>query len=301
MNKEYFTETKCLFCDHAEDSLLYPQRIGKDTFSGYSFSARRERKREHYRIVRCNKCGLVRSNPILDENKLSDLYSESSFIFSDEAPYASQTYIMLLKYLMDKYDGQGKIKSVLEIGCSTGFFIKNVMQMGISDVVGFEPSKDCYENAEEHIKCKIINDVFDAKLIGEKKFDLACNFHVIDHLTDPKKFLQAAEERLNPDGRVLLVCHDVESWGAKLLGDHSPIFDIEHIYLFSKKTLTLLLERAGFTMLEVGSLANTYPLGYWLRMMPVMKMMNRVLPGKIRKIPIRLKAGNLYAYARKGA
>ncbi|MBI4689208.1 MAG: class I SAM-dependent methyltransferase [Nitrospirae bacterium] len=299
MNEEYFIETKCLFCEQAEDSVLYPQLFEKDTFSGYTFSARRERKREHYRIVVCNKCGLVRSNPIIDENKLNDLYAKSYFIFSDEAPYASQTYIMLLKYLTDKYNGNDRIKSLLEIGCSTGFFLEKVMQMGISDVVGFEPSKDCCENAGEDIKGKIINDVFNPEVIGEKKFDLACSFHVFDHLTDPKRVLLSIVKSLNPNGHVLLVCHDVESWGAKLLGDYNPIFDVEHVYLFSKKTISLLLESAGLTVLEAGSLSNTYPLGYWMRMLPVMNKVARMLPENIKKIPIKLKAGNLYAYARK--
>ena len=124
----------------------------------------------------------------------------------------------------------------------------------------------------------IINDIYKPALLGDRKFDAICSFHVIDHLRDPKSTVESFAEVLNPGGYVLIVCHDVESWSAKLLDGHSPIFDVEHIYLFSRKTLVLLLERAGFTCLEVDSLANTYPLGYWLRMLPVVNKISATIP-----------------------
>jgi len=287
-----FRETKCLLCERPEDKVLYPERLCEESFTGYSFSARRLRKCEHYRIVKCAKCSLVRSSPVIEENKLNELYAESEFIFSDEAPYAADTYINLLKKLIGKYSL--KSKSLTEIGCSTGFFLEKAMETGIEDLLGFEPSRQCREHTKERLKGMIVNDVFRPETLGDKKFDLACSFHTIDHLMDPKSFLTNIKNALNPGGHALIVCHDVESWSAKLLGENSPIFDVEHIYLFSLNTISMLFRRTGFRVVEAGTLSNTYPVGYWMRMMPVANKAANLLPDIIKKIPLGVKAGNLY-------
>jgi SAM-dependent methyltransferase len=238
---------------------------------------------------------LVRSNPIIDQKRINALYVQSCFIFGKEAPYTARTYASLLKKMMKDHIS-GKISSLLEIGSSTGFFLEEAMAMGFHDVAGFEPSKDCYAHAREAVKCRIINSVYDPAALGGKTFDLACSFHVFDHLTDPIAALVSIKHCLNPGGYVLLVCHDVESWSAKLLGDHSPIFDVEHIYLFSRKTVRKLFESVGFRILEVGSLANCYPLGYWMRMLPFANRAAHRLPSFLGNIPITLNGGNLYAF-----
>lgn len=293
-----FVETQCLFCNNEKYHIVYPLRLSNNSISSYTFSARRKRKREHFRIVKCLKCGLVRSNPALEATHLNSLYAESQFIFSKEAPYAAVTYATLLKRLMKKYNA--KVNSLLEIGCSTGFFLEKAVEAGVTDVIGFEPSKSCVENAQEDIRKKIINDIYKPELLVDKTFDLACSFHVFDHLRNPRNTLASISEKLNPGGYVLLVCHDVESWSAKLFGNNSPVFDVEHIYFFSINTMKMLLKSAGFDVLEIGSLSNTYSLEYWMRMMPITNLAVRFLPQFVANIPITLKAGNLYIFGKKG-
>jgi SAM-dependent methyltransferase len=145
----------------------------------------------------------------------------------------------------------------------------------------------------------IINDVYKPELVGDSKFDLACAFHIMDHLTDPEEALLSLGEGLKPGGHVLIVCHDVESWTAKLLGSHSPIFDVEHVYLFSQSTMALLMRSTGFEVIEVGSLSNRYPLGYWMRMLPLVSTVVDLLPKFITNADIDIKAGNLYALGKK--
>jgi hypothetical protein len=49
----------------------------------------------------------------------------------------------------------------------------------------------------------------------------------------------------------------------------SPIFDIEHLQLFSPLTAADLLHRAGFENIEVHGIVNAYPLHYYLKLMPL--------------------------------
>ena len=239
----------------------------------------------------------MRSNPIIAEAEINRLYAESEFIFSGEAPYAARTYQALLQRLMQRHDLT--IRHLLEVGCSTGFFLQKALALGIEEAVGFEPSLDCYKAAPSEIRGHIINDIFSRDRLGEKQFDLACSFQVIDHLRDPKQAVISMSAALKPGGHLLIVCHDVESWTAKILGDHSPIFDVEHIYLFSRKTMSRLFQSAGLEIVEAGALANTYPLGYWMRMLPLANKLIPFTPGFIRNLPLRLNVGNLFVLGRK--
>lgn len=291
--------TECLFCRQAWDKELYPERLTPESLTGYAFSARRARRREHYRIVACGRCGLVRSDPILDEASLASLYAQSTFLFSEEESYAAQTYAGLLVKLQKQFASGKPIRSLLEVGCSTGFFLEQALDLGVAEVLGVEPSRDCLEHATSRVRPHILNDTFRPDLVEGRTFDVACAFHVIDHLPRPDETLADMASLINRGGYLLLACHDVEAWTAQLLGSRSPIFDLEHIYLFSRNTLIRLAEKTGLTVLHCGNLVNRYPLGYWLRMAPWGDKLLRLLPAAVKRLPVSLAAGNLYLIAKK--
>lgn len=299
MNAPVWKNTQCLFCAQARDRELYPALLRPESLTGYAFSARRARNREHYSIVACEQCGLVRSNPILDEASLAQLYAESSFLFSEEEAFAAATYAELLAMLVRRFNGGRPVVSLLEVGCSTGFFLERALEMGVRDILGVEPSRDCVAHARPAARPLIQNAFFTPGLVRDRTFDVACSFHVIDHLSRPDETLAAMAALLRPGGFVLLACHDAAAWSARLLGDHSPIFDVEHIYLFSRKTLPLLAEKAGLRVLACGGLANRYPLGYWLRMAPGGGLASHCLPRALLRLPVKFNAGNMYLVARK--
>lgn len=294
-----FESTSCLFCATPDDEEVYPASFGMESFTAETFSARRSSTREHYRIVRCTKCGQVRSNPVLTERELNGLYSESVFTFSSEAPFAAATYAGLLQRLLKRYNIHPQ--SLLEVGASTGFFLEEAMKMGLRSVLGFEPSRHCCDHASDKVRSCMINDVYRPELLQGKEFDVACSFQVFDHLSHPQEALVSLTESLAPGGCVLLVCHDVESLSAKVLGRNSPMIDIEHIYLFSKTTMGRLCREAGLTVLESGGVANCYPLGYWLRMVSLTRPLARFLPDVLLNVPVRIMAGNMYIFAQKEA
>ncbi|MBF0625561.1 MAG: class I SAM-dependent methyltransferase [Magnetococcales bacterium] len=294
-----FEATRCLFCPEAPARELFPRRLDPARLGGYAFSARRQRTREHYRLVTCTGCGLVRSDPILPEAVINRWYRESAFLFSGEAAFAATTYAALLQRLRTSHPGASAIGSLCEIGCSTGFFMERCLEMGITDQLGFEPSLQCRERADPRVRDWIVPAPFTPEAAADRRFDLLAGFHVFDHLRDPRQALAQAAELLNPGGFVLLVCHDVAAPLARLLGRFNPIFDVEHIYLFSTQTIARLLEACGFQVLEIGALGNTYPLAYWLRMAPGGRWLGALVPEPLARRPVTLKAGNLYAFGRR--
>jgi SAM-dependent methyltransferase len=171
--------------------------------------------------------------------------------------------------------------------------------MGMDQSLGFEPSRECVQSAIPEVRPMIINDVYRPESIQGKTFDLIVSFHVFDHLIDPVGLLESAVSKLRPGGHVLLVCHDAQALSAKILGSLSPIFDVEHIFLFSQQTIGRLLNKAGLDIVKIGSLNNRYPLGYWLRMAPIVNKWVGFLPKSLAEKAIALNAGNLFAIGRK--
>lgn len=289
----------CALCGPAPSKVLFEQRLDIDSFNAYAFSARRARKRMHYRIVVCKQCGLIRSDPVLDRASIEALYTESVFLFKEEEKYAAITYAGLIERLLPEIGGVEKNRRLLEIGCSTGFFLREAVRMGLNQSLGFEPSLECVRHAAPEVRPFIVNDVYHPEAVQDRIFDLVVSFHVFDHLVDPVGLLESAVSRLRPGGHVLLVCHDAQALSAKILGSHSPIFDVEHIFLFSQKTIGQLLNKVGLDIVKTGPLKNRYPLGYWLRMAPFINQWAGFLPKSLSEMAVTLSAGNLFAIGRK--
>jgi SAM-dependent methyltransferase len=291
----------CLFCREKERLVdLYPQTFRLEDLTPEVFSARRTTEHFHYAVVRCQNCGLVFSREILPDEVLAHLYSESKVTFAEYTDIIRKDYWRCLEPFIDGAPSQ----RALEIGCSSGFFLEELLSHGFSEVHGCEPSFEAREIADPRIKPNISAGFFREGLYENGSFDLLCSFQTLDHVSDPLGVMRVAHDIVKPGGLVYFITHNVEGFQAKLLGAKSPIIDIEHIYLFSKRTLRRLLEQSGFEVLGVIDVKNSYPVNYWLKMFPMPNGLKSVLGGLLKPIglgslPLPLKAGNIAIVARR--
>src|SRR3989338_9806014 len=109
-------DTKCAICGNNKNTkVLYKENFKLDKLNANTFSARRTPDRAHYRLLKCDRCGLIFSNPILSLNKINSLYFKSDFNYDLESEYLKKTYFKYFKkYLLNQ---DIKSKKVLEIGC----------------------------------------------------------------------------------------------------------------------------------------------------------------------------------------
>ncbi len=269
---DYVTKD-CFLCG-PEQKLqdLYPRNFQDADLTPAVFSARRVTEHWHYHMVRCD-CGLVFSRETLGDAALYDLYSESTVTFSEHISTIRKDYWRPL----ENHRAQLKGQAALEVGCSSGFFLEELLEQGISDVTGFEPSRSAKETAGPQVRDQIRTEFFEgASSVGDKRFGLVCSFQTLDHLSNPLDFLRKCREVVQPGGLIYLITHNVNSLQAKVLGEKSPIIDVEHIYLFNKATLSAIVEKAGFETLETRSFRNSYPLQYWAKMFPLPKNLKKL-------------------------
>ena len=288
--------TLCAICDTDRwDRPLYPEALGDGAFTSERFSARRIPDRVHYRIVRCANCGLIRSDPVLEESELARLYAQSHVTYARESGFAGDTYARYLREILPLAPVRGRL---LEIGCGSGFFLERALDLGFSEVSGVEPSRDAVEAASPRVRDSIRLDGFRDGLFPERHFSVVCGFQIFDHLAYPNQTLQACRRVLRPGGLIFFIHHDAGAWTHRLLGERSPIIDVEHIYLYDRRTMARILAKNGFDVLRVFRVRNRYPIDYWTRMAPLPAgLKSRLLPrlrnSTLGRLTVAWNAGNL--------
>ncbi|MDQ3003581.1 MAG: class I SAM-dependent methyltransferase [Fibrobacterota bacterium] len=289
----------CLFC--ADDSCLrdlHPQNFKDEDLNGRIFSARRVTEHFHYKMVKCVNTGLVFSREILPEEELKTLYAESEVTFSEYTDIIRTDYWRPL----ESFSASLRKDAALEIGCSSGFFLEELQQQGVREVHGCEPSLEAKAKAADSVKQRIHTGFFTGGTYPDDTFDLICSFQTLDHLSDPLDMLKACIEKLRPGGLIYIIVHNMDGLQARIFGERSPIIDVEHVYLFNPRTLTLAVEKTGFETLGCFPIMNSYPIGYLTTHapLPFKKQINslfKLLGLSQVRIPLRL--GNIGIVARK--
>lgn len=290
-------QTRCPICgpDNATRE-VYPANFSTEDLNSTVFSARRMPDRIHYRIVRCLKCGLLRSDPVVDGDTLAQLYVKSTLDYSDEIPNLRLTYGNYLSQLLD-YVPQPA--SLLEIGCGNGFALEEALQVGFSKVRGVEASREAIATASDVVRPGIVCGMMRPGLFAEGEFDAVCMFQVLDHILEPELIIAESFRLLKPGGVMLCINHNVEALSARILGELSPIIDIEHTCLYSLDTMRRLFEVQGFRIVKNGVVWNKVSVAHLIHLFPLPRgfkvaLLQGACSRVFRSCGVRLPLGNLF-------
>jgi SAM-dependent methyltransferase len=295
--------TVCAICNTEDNATeLYPANFEMQALNPAVFSARRLPDRIHYRLVKCNQCKLVRSDPVAPPEVLARLYRQSTFTYSEEVDSLKQTYGRYLG-LLTTFGAQKD--SLLEIGCGNGFFLEEALMEGYKNVQGIEPSREAVQGALPSLRANILCDVMHPGLFAQEQFEVVCIFQVLDHIPDPGSLIKECLRIVKTGGFVLCLNHNITSWSARLLKERSPIIDIEHTYLYSPVTLSRLFELNGFNIRRVGAAYNRYSIYYLTRLLPLPISIKTQLLGFLKgsllgRLRLSVPLGNIFIIAQKG-
>lgn len=291
----------CALCERNNFRVIYNANFDTQKVDARIFSARRLPDRIHFRMVQCKTCHLLYSNPIFELKKIANLYKKSFTNYDDQIDNLVATYGYYLKKL-DRFSPQkGKF---LEIGCGNGFFLQEAKRQGYKNVYGVEPGKQSVQKAPREIRKHIIPDIFKKGQFKVSSIDVLCCFQTFDHVPNPNAFLKNCYTVLKQGGIVLFLNHDATALSAKLLGEKSPIIDIEHTYLYNKKTMRQMFEKHGFTVLSVKNAFNIHYLSYWLYLLPLPSFIKAFFTTLLKMTNlfharIKIYPGNLVLIAKK--
>jgi SAM-dependent methyltransferase len=292
----------CPVCGSEYDFRVYADaHFDPAALDEFAFASRKLPEYMHYRLNECRRCDSLYANPLPTREALEHAYVEAAFDSGEEARFASLSYAEFLPRIVSKL---ARLEAALDIGTGDGAFLEQLSQFGFSRLVGVEPSAAPVAQAKPEIRPLIHQAPFRASDFEPGSFSLVTCFQTLEHVDDPRSLCRQAYELLHDGGALFVVSHDRRALSARLLGKKSPIFDIEHLQLFSRRSLRYALERAGFQDVELHPVLNRYPLRYWLKLLPLppklkARTLSRLKGTRLGKLPVKIAAGNFAAIAYK--
>jgi 2-polyprenyl-3-methyl-5-hydroxy-6-metoxy-1,4-benzoquinol methylase len=235
-----FVEVPCPACNAVEH---------EDAFVKFLF---------HY--VTCKGCRTIFMTPRPSPELMASYYAASenyrywaSHIFpASEEVRCEKIHRPWLNRILDYCDRYGIPKGTLvEVGSGFGTFASLATQSGeFSQVIAVEPTPEmaqaCLERGVDVIN-KRIEDIHD----DIEEADIVVSFETLEHLFEPRLFLQQAARLLKPGGLLVLSCPNGQGFDISILGGKALAVDPEHVNFFNPGSLTLLVESCGFQVLEV--------------------------------------------------
>jgi SAM-dependent methyltransferase len=286
----------CPLCGSADDSDVFAEAdIDFEKLDRFAFASRKTPEYMHYRLISCPRCDLLYANPLPPEEAIVSSYSEAAYDSSAEAHFAAVTYAGFLPDIIKRLpDCDG----ALDIGAGDGAFIEQLLSYGFCNVIGIEPSKAPIAAAKANIRPLIREGIFRVEDFAAGSFSLVTCFQTLEHLYDPLAMCRSALTMLKKGGAVFFICHNRRALSARMIGVKSPIFDIEHLQLFSPQSAFILLRECGFECIEVKTVVNRYPIGYWAKLFPFPSTMKAFFINVLKRtgigaIPLAIPAGNI--------
>jgi 2-polyprenyl-3-methyl-5-hydroxy-6-metoxy-1,4-benzoquinol methylase len=199
---------------------------------------------------------LVFTHPIPDKTLVLSRYSKEYFQ-NEYLPYIKNEYpavIHLYNMILDliKNNLNIKNKKMLEVGCGTGLFLSIAKENGFV-VEGIEYNSSMVEYGKKEYGIEIQQFDIDKKgKLSDEKCGVIVLMDFIEHIVDPYSTLMKCHECLEQDGIIFISTPNIECKFVKELGaEWKYVSPAEHLYYFSKDTLSKLLYKIGFKILSI--------------------------------------------------
>lgn len=214
-------------------------------------------------VFQCQKCDLLFLGSIMSEEEEVAFYKNygehlvaRGGIQPTDNP--QELYKMMLpaaqerlNYIKDFFQTS---TNVLEIGASAGSFLGALIDFGLSskNLTSVEPSIRHRQYMQKSLEIEVYEDI--GLLPENKKYDVVCMFHVLEHISTPKVFLERIKNFLKGNGTLII---EVPSHTDALLKLYHLeefkdfYFQPMHPYVYSPQSLENVLVNSGFHLDEI--------------------------------------------------
>lgn len=208
-----------------------------------------------FTVVKCQNCGLFRTNPRPTSDTIGDFYPP------EYGPYQSlpaihdkvSTLKRLLSWIFKPRNRDIPRASpgrLLEIGCATGSFLSEMRMRGWS-VDGIEFSGQAASVAIESGHNVYIGSV-DAFRAEPRSYDAIVGWMVLEHLHDPVGTLKKLRNLAKDHAYLAISVPDASAMEARIFGDAWYALQLPtHLYHFTPSTIQKLLEVSGWRVTRI--------------------------------------------------
>jgi len=196
----------------------------------------------------CSRCNhIYLSNP-LNQDQLIEFYAGYPTSSLDWHRKENDFYSKIYNKGLDLIGGPNNYGRLLDIGCSSGYFLKIANERGY-DPYGLEPNRLEASYATDqglNILGRTIDDLPD-----HSDFSVVTLWDVLEHISHPILYLKRLRSLLSPSGLVFVQVPTSDSLAARIMRETCNMFDgIEHLTLFSAHSLDIAFDSAGYTLVS---------------------------------------------------
>lgn len=269
--------------------------------------------RNDHAVFGCPRCESEYLYPQPTDDVLNAIYNEQYFFgereFVEASAVAELKQATARSYLdeIQSIDPRAGL-SLLEIGCGSGDFLMEAHSRGMS-VQGIEYSLSATAAANRRLGAPVVQaGSIDTVSLVPEAFDVIAFSDVIEHVRDPRKFIERTHRCLRPGGSVFAVTPSLDSWSRKLMGKTWMEYKVEHLFYFGRKSLTHLFVSAGFENVRflpnykmlsfeyINAHFRRFPVPLWT---PLLGLLGHVVPPRLAQKHVRVVASGVIALARK--
>jgi len=252
INQLQWEESACAWCGSTDDELIFK---GPDRLHGLPGT---------FRLVRCRQCGIFRQNPRLKWDSLSKYYPQDYVSYDYDAGGCPNSIRAKIKnrgnrkrrLAIEHFQPGGRL---LEVGCGTGAFSRELLNSGHWDVVGIEPNGKAATHARRTLGIPVHQGAFADAALEPEFFDAIVLWCVVEHLAQPIQDLRRAHTLLKRGGWLFFSVPNCESLGGKIFGRFWSGWDLpRHLYVFPESILHEILESVGFHNISTRCISTSY-------------------------------------------
>ncbi|MDG5491078.1 class I SAM-dependent methyltransferase [Psychroserpens sp. SPM9] len=215
---------------------------------------------ETFQLKFNSELDMLETYPQPEIDKLGDYYESDDYISHTDAKrnlfekvYHFIKSIALKRKLKLINAFNTETKTLLDIGCGTGDFLKTAREDQWK-VYGIEPN----ESARNIANQKVEQDVFDTNHLSQfetQTFDVITLWHVLEHLPDLEEYLTQIQRLLKPKGRLVIAVPNFKSYDAKYYQNFWAAYDVpRHLWHFSQGSISKLMKQHQM------EIENTHPM-----------------------------------------
>jgi len=238
--------TACLVCGSQDAARLF------DASDRLFHTTTRE-----FSVVRCGSCGLVRLDPQPSPAELRGYYPDNYWFAPDRsaASRMEEAYrrLVLRDHVHFVTQALAHVSApgpLLDIGCGGGLFLGLMRRRGLR-VAGLDFSAEAASIAWRRHQAPAVCGMLEHSPLRPGSFAAATMFHVLEHLYDPRVYLAAVHELLQPGGRLVVQVPNAACWQFRLLGRSWNGVDVpRHLFDFRDRDVERLLEDTGFAVVR---------------------------------------------------
>lgn len=250
-------ERQCVLCGARAQRVIYPSNADGPVPVD-EFRCTTEATGLHDDIIQCERCGLLSSVPVLSPQAIIEKYKE---VIDEEYLFEEESRRELFEWLTTRTGGYAlRGRRLLEIGSNVGMFLDVASKKGW-EARGVEPSKWAVEYGQERYGVNLRRGTVEELDEPDRSADAIVMMDVLEHLSDPVAALAGIRPILD-EGILVLSTVNVSSIHSKVRQDKWPWFIRSHLYYFGPETLTAVLDRAGYRLIEWTRVPRSFHVSY---------------------------------------